>query len=154
MKKVIKSSILLGVALFISTTFFSQEKNKQLAKPINESTMKEYILLNRVPSNYGPVEAKQVREAWDKVLKKWKSDSLFVISFVFPNEGYVISGSEKIAKKEIVLANNMKIVSTIILKAKNFEDIIELAKECPIIEQGGTVEICEVQPRPITSKKK
>ena len=146
--------MLLGFALLCSQSLLSQEKKIQSSNQ-TENVMKEYILLNRVPSSYGTVEAKQVREAWDKVLKRWKSDSLFVISFVFPNEGYVISGLEKNAKKETILANNMKIVSTIILKAKNFEDVIELAKQCPIIEQGGTVEICEVQQRPtINSEKK
>lgn len=114
--------------------------------------MKEYILLNRVPVSYGGNEAKEVIEIWNKVTNKWKADSIFVTSFVFPNEGYVVSDLGKTVKKETVSANNLKIVSSIVIKAGSYEEAIELAKACPILQQGGTIEVIEIMTRPLQAK--
>lgn len=109
---------------------------------------KEYILLVRVPLNYGPEQAKEVREQWNMLLDKWKAKGTYVTSFVYPNEGYLVTGSEKSVTKEAVISNNFKLVSNMILRAVNYEAALELAKECPVLEQGGMIEVKEVQPRP------
>ena len=114
--------------------------------------MKEYMLINRVPLSYSADDAKQARETWNKVTDKWKEDGIFVTSFVIPNEGYTISGAERTVKKETAQSGDLKIVSVIILRAESFEEVLELAKACPILEQGGKVEVSEVQPRPVQAK--
>jgi hypothetical protein len=144
-----KNQFLTGIALILFSSAIAQTSNNQSKKSIK---MKEYILLNRVPLNYGGKEAKEVIETWNNVMGKYKADSIFVTSFVFPNEGYVISGSEKTVKKETVSANNLKIVSTIVIKAASYEEAIELAKAFPILQQGGTVEVSEIMSRPLQAK--
>jgi hypothetical protein len=55
--------------------------------------MKEYILINRVPANYGQAEAKEVSEAWKKVTDHWRDDGIFVNSFVFPGPAINLTGN-------------------------------------------------------------
>ena len=111
--------------------------------------MKEFILLVRVPVSYSGEQAKAVNPQWNEVLNKWKADSIYVTSFVFPGESFVLSGSDRMVKKEFVVADNLKMVSNIILNAKNLEEAVELAKVCPVLEHGGSVEVREVQPRQV-----
>jgi steroid delta-isomerase-like uncharacterized protein len=49
---------------------------------------------------------------------------------------------------EEVISNDLRVISSIVVKALNFEAALALAKKCPILEQGGTVEVREVQPGP------
>lgn len=110
-------------------------------------TMKEFILIVRVPSTYTTEKAREVNPKWDIVLAKWKADNVFVTSFVFPGESQVITGKHRNTKKEIVVAVNLKIVSSIILRAENIDAAVELGKMCPILDYDGTVEIREIPPR-------
>lgn len=110
--------------------------------------MKEYILINRVPANYDRTDAQKINDVWNMTTNKWKTDGIFVSSFVFPSDGYLISQSDKVVNKGNGLTNNLKIVSVIILKANDYESAIELAKACPHIGQSGTVEVREVMQRP------
>lgn len=109
--------------------------------------MQEYILLVRLPITYGPEQAGAVRAQWTALTDQWKADGIFVTSFIAPAEGYVVSGAT--AEKGQVVSNELRIVSNIILRAPNLEAALALAKKCPILEQGGTVEVRECQPRPV-----
>ena len=111
------------------------------------SEFKEYILLVRLPLNYGADQAKEVREKWNTLLDKWKANGIYVTSFVYPNDGYLVTGSEKFVTNEAVISNNFKLVSNMILRAVNYEAALELAKKCPVLEQGGMIEVREIQPR-------
>lgn len=110
--------------------------------------MQEYILINRVPANYGQEEAKEVSEAWKKLTDHWKEAELFVSSFVFPREGGVIAGTQVNVSIGNMLTDNLKIVSVIIIKANDFVSATELAKSSPILQQHGSVEVREIMNRP------
>jgi hypothetical protein len=110
--------------------------------------LKEFILLVHLPLNYGPDKAKEVREQWNALLNKWKENGTYVTSFVYPNDGYLVTGSQKTVTNESVVCNNFKLVSNMILKAANYAAALELAKKCPVLVQDGTIEIREIQPRP------
>lgn len=111
--------------------------------------MSEFILLVRVPTNYSGEQAKAVNPKWDRVLDKWKADNVFVTSFIFPGNSYVLAGADTTVRKEFVVSDNLKVVSSIIFRAADIEEAVELAKVCPILEHGGTVEVREVQSRPV-----
>jgi uncharacterized protein YciI len=151
---------LFGLVL-LHTHVFSQvatnqsstlKKEIKMDNQINE--FKEYILLVRLPLNYGPENAKEVRVQWNTLLEKWKADGTYVTSFVYPNDGYLVTGSEKSVTKEGVISNNFKLVSNMILRAANYESALELAKQCPVLKQGGMIEVREIQPRPKPNKPK
>lgn len=146
---------------FLSAIYASAGSCSLNAQPINtnpqnetktQSNMKEYILLIRLSTTYTPDQVKVAKETWNKILQKWKADGTYVISFVFPSESYVLSGSERSMVKESVVANNLRVVSSIILLASTLEEAVEIAKVCPILDQGGTVEVREVQPRPVATR--
>jgi len=155
MKSIINpGSFLLGL-LLINTPLFSQVKTNQSlnqkkeVKMENKSNeMKQYSLLVRVPGTYGTEQAKSVGPQWEKLLEQWKADNIYVLSFAFPGESYTVSGNEKLIKKETVLSGNLKVVSHIVLLSETIEQALELAKSCPVLLYGGTVEVREV-PKPI-----
>lgn len=116
--------------------------------------MKEFMLLIRVNAvSYTAEKAKAVNPDWNKVLEKWKADSVFVTSFVFPGESYVLSGPERTVRKEAVVSNDLKVVSAIVLRAADPETAVELAKACPVLDHGGTVEVREVPPRAVAGRQ-
>jgi hypothetical protein len=145
-----KSNLLAGficLALF-SGKGYAQTSVTNASSTITKTTkMKEFILFVRVPVTYSTEQAKAVNPEWNLVTNKWKSDGIFVTSFVCPTDSYVISGADRSVKKEPVVSDNLKIVSNIILLAEDLENAVELAKACPILEYGGSVEVRAVQPR-------
>lgn len=130
---------------FICGKAIAQTNNGSSSK-IN--TMKQFSLLVRVPDTYGKEQAQLVGPLWDKLIDQWKEAKVYILSFPFPGESYTISGSEKIMRKETVLSNNLKVVSNIVLQSESMEQALELAKSCPILQYGGTVEVREI-PNPI-----
>ena len=110
--------------------------------------MKEFMLIVRVPVTYTPDDANSVTAIWDKLTDGWKMDGIFVTSFVFPSSGFVISDGGVKARRETVVTHGLKIVSAIVLKASDFEEVIEKVKQCPILQQKGNVEVAEIMARP------
>jgi hypothetical protein len=146
-----KSKIVAGIICmaFISAQTNAQANTSQSQTEIKKSTkMKEFILVVRLPITYTK-QSPEVNEKWAKLVQKWKTDDVFVTSFIFPTEGYVLSGSEITTKKESVVSNNVRVVSSIVLLATDMGAAIELARTCPIFGFGGTVEVREVQQRPV-----
>lgn len=114
---------------------------------------KNYILLVYLPLNYGPDNAKEVRSQWNALLEKWKAEGTYNTSFVYPNDGYLVTGSGKSVAHGGVVSNNFKLVSNIILRAANHEGALALAKSCPVLEQGGMIEVREIQPNPNSNEQ-
>ena len=110
--------------------------------------MKQFSLLVRVPETYTTTQAKAVNPEWDKLLEQWKAEGVYILSFAFPGESFTVSGDEKLIKKESVLSGNLRVVSNIVLQSETIEHALELAKSCPILVHGGTVEVREI-PKPI-----
>ena len=106
--------------------------------------MKEFSLLVRVPVSYTSEQVKAAGPKWDALLDKWKADSIYIISFPFPGEGYIVSGAEKSIKKGAVISENLRVVSNLFIRAINIESAVDLAKACPILDFGGSVEVREI----------
>ena len=145
-----RSSVLAGVLCLalLCGKAYAQTGAAAASNSIQKTKqMKEFSLLVRVPVTYSNEQAKVVNPQWQKVLDKWKANGVYVISFVFPGESYVVAGPERAVKQDTVVSDNLRVVSNIILRAETMEDAIELAKACPILMRGGTVEIRACQPR-------
>ena len=110
--------------------------------------MKEFSFIVRVPVGYSSEQAKAANPKWEILLEQWKKDNIYITSFPFPSEGYVVSGSEKTTEKKSVISENLRVVSNIFLQAESMEDAIELAKQFPVLEYGGSVEVREIMRRP------
>ncbi|GHN01637.1 hypothetical protein WSM22_31260 [Cytophagales bacterium WSM2-2] len=110
--------------------------------------MKEFSFLVRVPLSYSREQVQIANPKWSALLEQWKKDGIYIISFPFPGDGYVVSGKDKSVKKEAVVLGDMKVVSNIFLRAESFESANELAKTFPILEFDGSVEVREILTRP------
>jgi hypothetical protein len=142
-----KSNLLAGI-ICLALCCGKTAAQTNIANTSSKTTkMKEFILFVRVPITYTTEQAKAVTPEWNLVTDKWKADGIFVTSFVCPNDSYVISGTDRSVKKEPVVAGNQKVVSNIILLAENLESAVELAKVCPVLNYGGSIEVRSVQPR-------
>ena len=111
--------------------------------------MKEFSLLVRVPVSYTPEQVKAAGPRWDALLDKWKADSIYITSFPFPGEGYIVSGAEKSITKGAVVSDSLRVVSNLFIRAINIERAVDLAKACPILDFGGSVEVREVPQKPV-----
>jgi len=110
--------------------------------------MREYILINRMPLAYRAEQAAAVREDWATLINEWKANGTFVASFIFPTEGYLVTGEKKIVTKEALISKETKVISNIVVNAESIEQAVELAKLCPILKQGANVEVREIQAQP------
>lgn len=126
---------------------YAQTGSTNASTTNKKNSMKEFIIMVRVPLNYSGEQAKAVNPKWNAVTDKWKADNVFVTSFVFPGESYVLSGAERQVKKEMVVSGNLKMVSTIIIRAESLAAAVELAKACPVLDYEGSIEVREVPPR-------
>ena|SRR6218665_1062714 len=144
----------LTLLTFHSAGFYAQANQNSASKieTTKTNTMKEYVLLIRLPLNYGPAQAAEVRDKWNALTDQWKAAGIFVSSFVFPTESYVISGKDRNVKNGSVISNDTRVITTIFLRADSYQEALELARLAPILEQGGTVEVREVYPRPQAQK--
>ncbi len=122
--------LMVALALTMGTTVKSTE-------------LKKFVLVVRVPEAYGGEQAKAVNPEWDKAIDYWKAVGAYVESFAFPAKGYVISGSDKRADEGMITWGGQKVVSIVVLRAENIAQANELAKRCPILNHGGTVEVRE-----------
>ena len=112
------------------------------------ATMKTFSLLVRVPVSYTTAQAKAVGPEWDKTLTKWKTEGIYVTSFAFPGESYVVAGPAKEVRRETVVCNDLKVVSNIVLRVADMEQALLQARACPVLAYGGMVEVREIpQPR-------
>lgn len=145
MKSLKKLSVLIALgSVYNAPTSFAQTLNQSnQVQTLKDKNMKEYILLVHLPVNYGSAQAAEVREKWNALTGRWKAGGIFVTSFIFPTESYVVTGHEGNVKKDAVISNDTKLASSIIVKAKDYEEALELAKKCPILEQGGNIEVRE-----------
>ncbi len=114
--------------------------------------MKQFSLLVRVPVTYTTEQAIAVGPQWNELLDTWKAEDVYIISFAFPGESFTVTGAEKTIKKEIVLSNDLKAVSNLVIQAEDITQAIERAKQCPILVHGGSVEVREI-PRPVVLSK-
>lgn len=144
---------LLHPSRFAQANHSLTTQKENAMEKINElKETKEYILLVYVPLEYDTEKAKEVREEWNQLLDEWKSHDIYVTSFVYPVKGYLISGPQKTTTEGSLTADERKLVSSIIINAAGYEDALSIAKSCPVLKQGATVEVREVQPRPVQAR--
>jgi len=105
--------------------------------------LKKFVLVVRVPETYETAQAKKAGPEWDKTLEYWKARGAYVESFAFPQPGSIISGSDRQVEEGLIAWGGQKVVSIVVLQAKNRAQAIELAKRCPILDYGGSVEVRE-----------
>lgn len=130
------------VPLFLTAVLLLQSSQNYIES--KTKSMKQFSLLVRVPVTYSSEQAKSVFPQWEKLLDEWKKSEVYVLSFAFPGESFTVSGSEKKVRKESVLSDNLRVVSNLVVQAGSIDEALTLAKSCPILAHGGSVEVREI----------
>lgn len=112
--------------------------------------MNEYIFLVRFGTQKTLTSEQQKlnTEGWGKLIQHWKQQGNFVGSSLITQPGFVLSGPERKTEPGFMADADFRVVSTIRVLAANLNEAVDLARACPTLDYGGTVEVREVQPRP------
>ena len=151
MKKLI---IIIGIAAmaFVAkaqtkTDTSNNTQSDRLTNNIKHNKMKDYVFILRLKAITPEIIA-QVGPKWAELVPKWTAQGYFVGNSVMVNEGHLISGKGRTVVNEPVKSDGLIVLDVFRIKAESLEQAFELAKQCPTLDAGGTVEVREVQPTP------
>jgi hypothetical protein len=143
MKKIFIATLLLGMGCIGSAT--AQTGSPILSSVKTAQKMKAFVVLVKVPLTYTTALALSVNSKWEKTIAGWKASGHYITSYAFPGEkSSVISDTARVISTEMVSSEGKRQVSNILLRAATLEEAIELAKACPVLDHGGSVEVREI----------
>jgi hypothetical protein len=112
-------------------------------------TKKEFMLLFRYePSNdYVPTQSEmdEMHKSWGAFIGNIAIQEKLVSTHQLGFEGVKIFADKK-SSPGIYLSNNQTVAGNMIVKANSIEEATEMAKNCPILNMGGNVEVRSIQP--------
>jgi hypothetical protein len=132
-----KKLLLLFVAISFCLSAFAQGTDKTASKS-------QYILIIRFKADFVPPS----KAAIDSNIKHWQvfmgnlaKNGKIAAGYRPGNDGQTISGTNKLVKNGAYIANDELVSSFLIINADNMDDANAIAKQCPVLEFGGSVEI-------------
>jgi hypothetical protein len=112
-------------------------------------TKKEFMLLFRYePTNdYVPTQSEidEMQQSWGSFIGNIAVQEKLVSTHQLGFEGTQIFADKSI-NEGIYLSNNQTIAGNMIVKANSIAEAAEMAKNCPILNMGGNVEVRSIQP--------
>lgn len=110
--------------------------------------MKEYLLLFRGGYDrivqQSPQEFLSEMEKWKKWMEDLKSKESFVIAQPLSRGGKKVAGKNKTVIDGPFMEGKEIVGGYLICKANSYEDAIQIANGCPVLEIGGIVEVREI----------
>jgi hypothetical protein len=111
--------------------------------------MKQYMIIFRMKPdfNYHPSEANLAaqHQAWGKFIGNIAIQEKLVSTHQLGFEGVLID-SQKSSTASIHLANEETLGGNMIVTASSLEEATEMAKDCPILDIGGNIEVRSITP--------
>jgi len=107
--------------------------------------LKEFVMLFRFPDEHqipGGQPSVLMDQKWKKFIALIASQVKLVNVSQLSSNGIVIKSDLSIETKPLK-ENGSIIIGNLTMKSKTIEDVISIAKKCPILLTGGTVEIRE-----------
>lgn len=109
----------------------------------------EFMLVFRFEpnNNYQPteVELNEMHQAWGAFIGNIAIQEKLVSTHQLSFEGKQIFADKSVIDA-IYISNNETIAGNMIVKANSIDEATEMAKNCPILAMGGTVEVRAIQP--------
>ncbi len=106
--------------------------------------VKEFMLLfsytpdlNRTPTQE---ELAEISQAWGSYIGNIAIQEKLVSTFQLGFEGAKVN-SDRSVSDGIVMSENQTLSGNMVVKASSLEEATEIAKECPILHAGGSVEV-------------
>ncbi len=110
--------------------------------------LKEFMLLFRYePSNQEPTaeQLSKMHKHWGDFIGNIAMQGKLVSTHQLGFEGKQIHANQNTAEG-IYISENLTLGGNMVLKAESIEQATEIAKKCPILMMGGTVEVRDVLP--------
>lgn len=112
--------------------------------------MKEYLLLFR-GGDARRIDSQQSPEAWQAHMQKWMlwmqsltEQGKFSGAQPLTNEGKVVSGGGNTVIDGPYMEGKEIVGGYLICKADSFDEAVDIAKNCPIFEHEGIVEVRQI----------
>jgi hypothetical protein len=116
--------------------------------------MKEFLLLFR-GGEEGMAEAQQSPEKFQQQMVKWKNwmegigkQGKLIAGHPLAEEGKVIKEGGKVVTDGPFVEGKEMVGGFVMIRADGFPDAVAMAKNCPIFDYDGIVEVREVQAGP------
>jgi len=110
--------------------------------------LKEFMLLFRYePTNEQPTpdQLQAMKKYWGDYISNVAMQGKLVSTHQLGFEGKKLYADQS-AKDGMAMAEGKIIGGNMILKSESLNDAAELAKKCPILKMGGTVEVRDIIP--------
>ncbi len=118
-------------------------------KQMNMVQSNEFMLVFRFePSNSNPpseAELMEMHQQWGIFIGNIAIQEKLVSTYQLGFEGKQVA-SDKSVKEGIHIAEAQTLGGNMVVKANTIDEAVEIAKNCPILLVGGTVEVREIQP--------
>lgn len=111
-------------------------------------TLNEFMLLFRMsPSNDEPTpeQLAEMQQQWEQFIGNIASEAKLVSTSRLGFEGSVIQPQGQV-NNQIYMADNQTVTGNMVVKASNLNEAQDLAKNCPILFMGGSVEVRSLIP--------
>lgn len=109
----------------------------------------EFMLVFRYEpkNNYQPTAAElsEMHQQWGAFIGNIAIQEKLVSTHQLGFEGVQITSNQEVTEG-IHIAENQTLAGNLILKANSIQEATEIAKNCPILSMGGTVEVRSIQP--------
>ncbi len=111
--------------------------------------MKDYMLLFRFKetfddSKFSPEEFQKEATKWQKWMESRLKDGRLTPGQRLTNAGKVVSGTKKKVNDGPFAEGKEVVASFCVIKAESFEEAVEFASACPILDRDGSVEVREI----------
>lgn len=104
--------------------------------------LQDFMLLFRMqPSNQQPTaEQMTIMQQWGAYIGGISAQAKLVSTSRFGFEGNIINSSLAVTNS-ISIANNETLTGNMVIKATSLHEATEIAKGCPVLDMGGSVEV-------------
>lgn len=111
--------------------------------------MKEFMMLFRFEPDfsYQPTkeELEEQEQQWGGWIGSLAAQGKFVSTHQLGFEAKTLSADLKVVENALP-SNNQIAGGTMVVKAESIDEVLELAKDCPILKMNGTVEVRDIIP--------
>jgi hypothetical protein len=90
-------------------------------------------------------EMNEMHQQWGAFIGNIAIQEKLVSTHQLSFEGRQITANKAVVE-DIYVANKQTIAGNMIVKANSMDEAVEMAKDCPILLMGGTVEVRAIQP--------
>jgi hypothetical protein len=112
--------------------------------------MSDYLLLFR-GGHMAREEELKSPEKWQAYMQKWmewisslSEQGKFVGAQPLKGEGRVVKGNRKVVTDGPFIEGKEMVGGYLICKAADFNEAVEISKNCPVLEHDGIVEVREI----------